>query len=475
MSCLAPRIALLLGALLAAIPSASRAAPLDDLRNWLDTPPASRPPLSRQAFASEPLGKEDARQARDWILKDREDSLKTAWSAEWQGGQFRAGTKVMKFQYRTFGTAPAGGRSLYISLHGGGASTTPALNDEQWQNQIVLYRPAEGIYLAPRAPTDTWDLWHQSHIDSLFDRIIQAARIYLGVDRNKVYVMGYSAGGDGVYQLAPRMADRWAAAAMMAGHPNDASPLSLRNIGFSIQVGAQDAAYERNTVGRQWNLKLDSLATQDPGGYVHHAAFPNTGHWMNQLDTVAVPWMARFTRNPVPKTVVWKQDDVLHGRLYWLSAPAGKARAGALVAARVEGQEIRVTEATGAGPVTVDLNDDMLDLDANITLTWLGTRVFQGRVNRTVLNLWETLRERGDAGLAFSARIPLENGRPTAVGPGPRMSRHAQETRPQRVMLGAGWPLDDVLPSSDFLGRRVTAGRATGPGLATGIYCVRCR
>ena len=41
-------------------------------------------------------------------------------------------------------------------------------------------------------------------------------------------VVGYSAGGDGVYQLAPRMADSWAAAAMMAGHPNGVSPLSLR-------------------------------------------------------------------------------------------------------------------------------------------------------------------------------------------------------------------------------------------------------
>ena len=30
------------------------------------------------------------------------------------------------------------------------------------------------------------------------------------VNPNKVYLLGYSAGGDGVYQLAPRMANRWA-------------------------------------------------------------------------------------------------------------------------------------------------------------------------------------------------------------------------------------------------------------------------
>ena len=60
--------------------------------------------------------------------------------------------------------------------------------------------------------------------------------------------MGYSAGGDGVYQLAPRMADRLAVASMMAGHPNDASPLGLRNIGFAIHVGALDSGYNRNKV-----------------------------------------------------------------------------------------------------------------------------------------------------------------------------------------------------------------------------------
>ena len=47
----------------------------------------------------------------------------------------------------------------------------------------------------------------------------QLAVINEDVNPNKVYLLGYSAGGDGVYQLAPRMADRWAAAAMMADSP----------------------------------------------------------------------------------------------------------------------------------------------------------------------------------------------------------------------------------------------------------------
>ncbi|MFM8642358.1 MAG: polyhydroxyalkanoate depolymerase, partial [Phycisphaerales bacterium] len=106
------------------------------------------------------------------------------------------------------------------------------VNDAQWENQKRLYSPPEGVYVAPRAPTNEWNLWHQGHVDALFDRLIENLVMCERVDPDRIYLMGYSAGGDGVYQLAPRMADRFAAAAMMAGHPNEAVPDGLRNLPF---------------------------------------------------------------------------------------------------------------------------------------------------------------------------------------------------------------------------------------------------
>ena len=46
---------------------------------------------------------------------------------------------------------------------------------------------------------------------------------------------------------------------------------------------------------------------------------PKKGHWMDREDAVAVEWMARHTRDPRPKKIVWKQDDVTHRRFYWLA------------------------------------------------------------------------------------------------------------------------------------------------------------
>ena len=48
---------------------------------------------------------------------------------------------------------------------------------------------------------------------------------------------------------------------------------------------------------------------------------------MNREDASAVPWMAKFRRDPVPKKVVWHQDDVTHDRFYWLAVEPGQAQA----------------------------------------------------------------------------------------------------------------------------------------------------
>ena len=79
------------------------------------------------------------------------------------------------------------------------------------------------------------------------------------VDPNRVYLLGFSAGGDGVYAIVPRMADRFAAANMSAGHPNGISLLNLYNLPIQLQAGEFDDAYDRNTVTADYGMKLDAL------------------------------------------------------------------------------------------------------------------------------------------------------------------------------------------------------------------------
>ena len=64
--------------------------------------------------------------------------------------------------------------------------------------------------MAPRAPVDDWNMWFRPCMDSLFSTLIWSAVNTQGVNPDRVYLLGYSAGGERRgWRMAPRMADRW--------------------------------------------------------------------------------------------------------------------------------------------------------------------------------------------------------------------------------------------------------------------------
>jgi hypothetical protein len=360
------------------------------------SPPALKPDLNR--------AKAEAALRTQWTQRLAE--LKTERAAEMTNRVIEHKGKLMRWEERVFGEAPTNGRSLWISMHGGGGAPKQ-VNDSQWRNQITLYKPDEGIYVAPRAPTDNWNLWHEAHIDPMFDRLVENYVVLRGVDPNRVYLLGYSAGGDGVWQLAPRMADRWASAAMMAGHPNDASLLPLRNLPFALFVGGNDSAYGRNKIVAERAAKLDELQKEDPGGYEHLArVYPGLPHWMNRRDAEALPWMAKHTRNPWPKKIVWLQDEVTHTRFYWLAVPAAEAKRKRQIMAEAEGQTIRLTGDVPQGMI-LRLSDALLNLDKPVRVFVTNREVFHAKSPRRVEVIRASLQERADPRSAATAEVKL--------------------------------------------------------------------
>lgn len=251
-------------------------------------------------------------------------------------------------------------------------------------------------------------MWHQAHIDSLFQRLIENYVICRGVNPDRVYLMGYSAGGDGVFQLAPRMADRWAAAAMMAGHPNETKPAGVRNIGFALFMGGDDAAYDRNEKAAQWETLLGELRDSDPLGYRHFVRiYPDTGHWMNRRDREALPWMSAFTRDPWPKRIEWLQDDVTHERFYWLELAEEHVEARQKISAWIVGQTIHVAAAESLNALTLRLSDQLLNLDEPLVVRVNESVRFDGRVKRSVEEIRRSLEDRADPSAASTASVNL--------------------------------------------------------------------
>lgn len=177
------------------------------------------------------LSASDAQKAQELLWADRRKRLRTERAQELEQHQVTYtrpnGTSItMKYaakeyhptlRSKTTNTANTVPMPLFIGLHGGGGCPA-SVNDQQWENHQRLYRKElQGVanaehhpllYITPRAPTNTWNLWHEPHMDHLLDGSIEnllasnsstndhntAPRI----DSNRVYIMGYSAGGDGV-------------------------------------------------------------------------------------------------------------------------------------------------------------------------------------------------------------------------------------------------------------------------------------
>lgn len=358
------------------------------------------------AHAKKALTKNDAATISQPIYNEALERYVATFESQWNDSALTTGEYRMPFWYKISGTKPAAGYPMYISMHGGGGTQAKA-NDKQWENQKRLYGTVDGLYFVPRAPTNTWNLWHQQYMDSLLLKAISYAVCKLEVDPNRIYLTGYSAGGDGTFNLAPRMADRFAAAAMMAGHPADAVAENLRNLPFAIYMGGQDAAYNRNGLAVEWKNKLDSLQKNDPAGFTHHVKiYPECGHWMNNQDREAIPWMASFNRNPYPEKIIWVQDDVTRPTRNWIQVQNPKQGQKIIATYSKDSNTINI-EQSHYPQVTLWLNDQMVDLDKPIVITYQGKTIAKKRLPRTHENLVQSATLYMDQAYQFPSKITV--------------------------------------------------------------------
>ncbi len=363
--------------------------------------------VADQGFADKKLTEKGAIEAEQVLLEAWKKEVKKKYHRFWVLKNFSRDGLQMKFDYRVFGELPEDGRSLFISMHGGG-NAPEALNTQQWKNQIRLYEPREGVYVAPRAPWDDWNMWFKPGLDEFFDALIQTAVVEMEVNPDKVYLLGYSAGGDGVWRMAPRMADRWAAASMMAGHPGEVSQVNLRNVPFMIWMGEYDGAYDRNKLAVEKGRVMDSLQQAEPEGYIHETHIvKGKGHWMDRADTAAIAWMTKYKRNALPKKIVWRQEEVMRPFMYWLGVDLETARPGMAVVAELSGNEIKI-EACDYPKLRIYLNDRMVDMDKPVKVTYKGKVLFEKKLARMAKCMARTLCERGDSELVFSGYVEVE-------------------------------------------------------------------
>lgn len=346
------------------------------------------------------------------------------------------GNAVMRYSAEIIGEPDENGYPLYICLHGGGAGDTPDINNSQWEHMMIYYRRAirSGICAAPRGVRDTYDCHSNPESYALYDELIENMILFENADPNRVYLLGFSAGGDGVYQVSVKMADRFAAVNMSAGHPNGLSIENLCSLPIVLQCGENDAAYNRNIVTAEYGIKLDRLQEKAGCGHYIHSVFVHSGKPHNFVDygsdnqsvlkdytavsggstetvmsdTNAVNLVSKYTRNALPDKIEWNLGTRAEMRntdsFYWLSAD--KSMDSGMIHAGYNKSENSITlypEGT-EGDFDVLINPDMVDMFRPIAFfTPQGKKVIT--VNPDFETIVQTTAERGDPYYQFAARV----------------------------------------------------------------------
>jgi dienelactone hydrolase len=375
--------------------------------------------------------------------------------------EIKYGDKVMRYSFEQRGTAGENGFPLYIALHGGGSGPT-WVNDSQWDAMKTYYRSSvdNGIYVATRGVTNTWNLHFVDESYPLYDHLITDLIAFANVDPNRVYITGFSAGGDGVYQIAPRMSDRFAAANMSAGHNNGIHFDNLYNLPFLLQVGANDAAYSRNRVAVENALQLNQLELAK-GGYKHdmflhwrgshnswrdndpsgkaQPIITNLADWLKgavpvtaQANTNAVHWLRQHLRNALPLDIYWDYEvnalrDYAPGKtllspanqamltppknlFYWLSVLDGDQKKANLLHAQIAptANQIKLSGLERVNHLRILLRPSMIKFDQPVSVVVEDQELAPVTVKPDAQIMTRTLLERGDRNYIFSAQIELK-------------------------------------------------------------------
>lgn len=185
------------------------------------------------------------------------------------------GGNTMQYMAQVIGQPDENGLyPLYICLHGGGSDDEEGyFNNAQWLDMAEYYLDSveSGIYVAVRGITNNWNLHFDDASYPLYDRLIEDMTLLCNADPNRVYLLGFSAGGDGVYFIAPRMADRFAAVNQSSGHPNGNTLLNTANLPICIQSGIRDTIFspQRSVAAAAFDRQLDAYRDAFGFGYVH--------------------------------------------------------------------------------------------------------------------------------------------------------------------------------------------------------------
>ncbi len=310
---------------------------------------------------------------------------------------------------KTVGTRPANGWPLFIAMHGGGGAPKE-VNDSQWKHMQIYYKdhPEAGgyLYLALRAPNDSWNGFYDDYVYPLIDNLVRQFRLFGDIDPDKVFIMGYSHGGYGAYAIGPKMPDRFAAihASAAAATDGESTPKTLRTTQFTAMVGELDTLYGRCERNQRFQAEVEQLRAGRTDIYpVTVTIVAGNGH-TGLPDRDKIKDLYPTVRNPVPQEVSWLMTDSVVQDFFWLRVPQPAKQQEIFATCRNNRFAIKASENLSAA--TLWLDSRLIDFNQPVHIEVNGSATTR-RFGSSLKTFCDTLARRGDPEFAFSASFTL--------------------------------------------------------------------
>jgi pimeloyl-ACP methyl ester carboxylesterase len=262
------------------------------------------------------------------------------------------------------------------------------------------------LYLALRAPNDTWNGFYDVYVYPLVDNLIRQFLLFGDVDPNKVFIMGYSHGGYGAFAIGPKMPDHFAAIHASAGAPTDGetSAKTLRTTQFTYMIGENDHAYGRLDRDRAFDALVQKLRGDRTDIYPVTMEFKAGYDHPNLPDRDKIKGMYAAVRNPVPKELSWEMTDKVIKNFFWVQDPKpGKKQE---IDATCKDNHITITS-TNVVAANVLLDSRLVDFKRPVTIEVNG-KATTSILQPSLLTLCQTMVERGDPEMAYTAKVVLD-------------------------------------------------------------------
>jgi pimeloyl-ACP methyl ester carboxylesterase len=269
---------------------------------------------------------------------------------------------------------------LLIYLEGGAGigldAPFSAENAVKDTNYLVLY-PHAGAY------------WWSAEVTQRFDAVLKDVLQRFNVDRDRIYLTGFSNGGTGALWYATLWPHRFAAVVslMGAGQCNDqvkAGLPNLANLPLFFIHGENDTRITPDCSSTTYDTLKESVSVVKPELKI----LPKHGHDLTLVSDngLALDFLRNKVRNPFPHDVKLVMSDASATRNYWveiLDGKPGKSSLEARIKADNSGGNTLEIHSYNVKSLRLYLRRELLPKPGDVRIVWNGKTVSSGGVPET--------------------------------------------------------------------------------------------